>query len=396
MVKNQVVRTDIGFLQPPQHADSFSGNSSTNAAVIAGHDANQAENSPNGNNANNNSEDGGTYNADDSEEAAAVIAEAIAGIKGGDPSLTPLAPEVLDSAVDALCCLLTPSASPSSNPEAIKGVRQGSVKTASSAATVVIANAPRSAGKPLAGSGSGEGITGPGSMRSQGDSGGMVVGGGNQRSVKNGGAADGDGGDVGSGKIGAKRAMSYRRPASGASPPRRHHLVLRLCGKVLASLARPSAAADDDDDDDRGGSPALVGGDGEAETGGGADSLPSASQGQQAQLAENRHTDESPITTAAAAMQTGPTVAGHDPEIKATGSCDVGTARADQIVAAAGREGGEAAAGAEQRRSGSERRRRDTVLRRVGEALATAAEAVLSRMGDAEGASIVAFEEEVR
>ena len=149
--------------------------------------------------------------------------------------------------------------------------------------------------------------------------------------------------------------------------PRRHHLVLRLCGKVLASLAPPPSTSPDQDF----GNPNVN---------------------------MNAHVNlrQSAATAATGAL---PTI----DEQRRTGGMEEGDGRGNLALddpeakgsaSFARREAAAASDGMALRKASGQR---ETVLRRIGEAHSAAAAMVLRGLGGAEGAScVVVFEEEVR
>lgn len=315
----------------------------------------------------------------------------------GDASMRPLGPEILDAAVDALCCLLAPGGAATSGFTVGGGVvRQGEAVVEGGAA------------------------------------------GGNE-----GGLTGAVGGGVAEGGRGSGVSFSVVTPSPcSSSRPRRHHLVLRLCGKVLASLA-PSAPRETLAD---GGRRPLA-----------ADGLPSGwPMGAVMEPVEEGDEDEAmpaaactaadPVVPAAASPASTPAPAAigdafddqtslpliprssqakpeaapasdsdsatdsivdqerreeYDEERSRTiaddgrARCVLDTGHPECVISGEVEATGALGEGAESR-GGEGGGRRETVLRRIGDAHAAAAAAVLEGMGDAEGASIVAFEEEVR
>lgn len=384
LVKNELVRTDLGLVQQQEQPQ-----------------APDAEESP-------------TPAAEDptaEADTAFALAAAIAGVKGGDPSYIPLEHDILDSAVDALCLLLTPSvalpgSSGSSSPlSSVQGtaaahVRQGLTTRPAAAGTLSAADVGD-------------------------DSGGIGIGGGGvaaeaeeiqyvERHGEGGRAGEGAGaGGAGAGsaragrsvgRVGDKESLAAdakrrRRqtppPSPPPPPPRRHHLVLRLCGKVLASLARQ---ANPD------------GSNAEPSTNIPNSEIPNPDEGrgrrkttQELEMLEGEEFDgDEP------ALVLPPQLVAAEASVAAAGAEYSSLLRSpsreqSERLPQNGRgslEGGRMSRAGQQGLTGGvdslARNRHDTVLRRVGEALAVAAEAVVNRMGSAEGPSIVAFEEEVR
>lgn len=381
LAQNRVVRTDLGLAQDPTNADHSTDNFSSHEGngIVGGGEADGTSccNS------------GAT-----STEGAEGTREECRPPPLGDASMRPLGPEILDAAVDALCCLLAPG---------------GAVTS---------------------------GFTVGGSVVRQGNTG--VEGG------AAGGSEGGSTGTVGGGVADAGRGSGVPFSVISPSPcsssrPRRHHLVLRLCGKVLASLApsapratladggqRPLAAdklssgwamgavmepVEEGDEEEAvpaaactaadpvvpaaaaAPSPVAIGDAFDERT-----SLPLIPRSSPAKPEAAPASDSDSVTDSIVDQERreeydeerSGTVAdeGHarcvldtgDPECVVNGEGEA-TVALGEGAESRGREGGG---------------RRETVLRRIGDAHAAAAAAVLEGMGDAEGASIVAFEEEVR
>ncbi|CAM9765911.1 unnamed protein product [Ectocarpus sp. 4 AP-2014] len=318
LAQNQVVRTDLGLTQDAAD-DSAQDHERLPDAAAAGTGA--ADGQPNGGYA----EEGGQ------QTAAAAAAEAGGGEgEGGaaaaDLSARPLGMEMLDAAVDALCCMLAPSTAT----QAVRGEGAGE-------------SGEETAGVVTVGTAAGAKEGAPSSALESEGGGGVHPEGGREEAA------------------GSERGHESTVPVPPTPflpRPRRHHLVLRLCGKVLASLAPPPPPP----------SPSSGGADGDPAT-----ATPSP-RGEVPPLPEPGTPSASGDTEDAA-----------------------GTAAGMPVNSVAdGGEGGSALARREEGGAGGGGGRRDAMLRRIGDAHAAAAAAVLRGMGAAEGAAIVAFEEEIR
>lgn len=425
MVKNKVVRTDLGLIQQPQHQPDISeSNHSSNPDHEGSTPADGQYKSSNSN----------ASDDQDQEDTAIALAAAIAGIKGGDPSHIPLEYDILDPAVDALCLLLTPTVSPglqsafSPAPGSVTGAAAGDgigddsdedsesdggwvskeddSNEVSRAGTQQRQQQRRHQQAIVGGDGGG----GPRDEISSSSGGGGSSGG---SSCSKGLSADmGRHASFGRGSNGGSVGMGR----GGCAPPRKHHLVLRLCGKVLASLARPPANPDDNDRNS------------------GSSSNGTSFMGTSPEKVVSESSIHSSSPYRGGAVEGLATVDEEDMDGEASlslprqGSGGDGCDGCDKVVMTqqspqqqqqqrqrhrqqqngdrhSGEEetelgeearGGRQDGGVAEVLGSSERSRQDTVLRRVGEALASAAEAVVQGMSAAEGASIVAFEEEVR
>ena len=161
-------------------------------------------------------------------------------------------------------------------------------------------------------------------------------------------------------------SFSDAAPVSKASP-RRHHLVLRRCGKVLASLAPPPSTSSDQDFGNL-------------------------------NVTMNAHVNmrQSAATAATRAL---PTI----DEQRCTGGMEEGDKRRKLALDDPEAKGSasfarrEAAVVSDRRALRKASGQRETVLRRIDEAHSAVAAMVLRGLGGAEGAScVVVFEEEVR
>lgn len=292
-----------------------------------------------------------------------------------------LGPEILDYAVDALCCVLAPFVPPDADVDADAGADQNQNQerqfndspdgTALTLPSEASSEADDEEALDSAGSGGVEGAMDDDTSSSEDGWTPTVGAGGGRLSLGSYGSFMHVSGSLGK----ARRSLS----PSKLPRPRRHHLVLRLCGKVLASLARPSttssssgkdgerrqswsrAAGSSCSDETLGDNAAIVSEDPPAGV--------SAAQPAAARCHQNGNDCEN-AESFVGLSEDARTQHGNPPQEKA----------------GIGEREGEAV----------ERRRLDKVLGRVGEALTTAAKAVMSWMEGAEGASIVAFEEEVR
>lgn len=252
--------------------------------------------------------------------------------------MRPLDPEILEVAVDALCFLLAPGGAPSSGTSVVKA------KAVAAGGGAVKRRGHRASVPPIS-------------------------------------------------------SLSFVPPV--AARPRRHHLVLRLCGKVLASLAprasvaaatvappwpatdavvHPAAAVSTKSDvpETQGGSAGVVA---DAVVG----SRPSATAAIGVSAAASRIQENGAVS---AGVLSRPSLSDQGPPGPVTA-----TRMGKKDDADGAKDHGRVSNDAKDSEINC---RRETVLRRIGDAHAAAAEAVLNGMGDAEGASIVAFEEEVR
>lgn len=264
--------------------------------------------------------------------------------------MRPLGVGILDSAVDALCCMLAPSAAE------VQAVEDGGVGEERGVGVDTI-------------------------------SGGIVAVENDGVTKEAAGEEEEAGGPVDGVDHRAHEGTYLATPSSSTVPPsppsirvpsprpRRHHLVLRLCGKVLASLAPPQPPPPTADSSF---SPAGGVGGGGGSGGVGNAAVPQR-EGEQEPSAEGSHGE----VLAGGGEGAGGKVCVHSGSEGVSGREEVGVEEAERLYS------GEAGAGA----GGG---RRDAVLRRIGAAHSAAAEVVLRGMGDAESASIVAFEEEVR
>lgn len=248
------------------------------------------------------------------------------GAAAADLSARPLGMEMLDAAVDALCCMLAPSTAT----QAVRGEGAGE-------------SGEETAGVVAVGTAAGAKEGAPSSALESGGGGGVHAEGGREEAA------------------GSERGHESTVPVPQTPflpRPRRHHLVLRLCGKVLASLAPPPPPP--------------------PPSSGGADGHPATAT-------------PSPRGEVPPVPEPGtPSAPGDTKDAAGT------TAGMPVNSGADGGEGGSAVARREEGGTGGGGGRRDAMLRRIGDAHAAAAAAVLRGMGAAEGAAIVAFEEEVR
>ncbi|CAM9962898.1 unnamed protein product [Ectocarpus fasciculatus] len=203
LAQNQVVRTDLGLTQDAADEPAQDHEGQSDAAAAAGTGA--ADGQPNGGCA----EEGQQTAAGEGEGgAASSAARAAAAAAAADPSARPLGMEMLDAAVDALCCMLAPSTATQAVGE--KGARRSGEETAGA---VTVGRA----------AGAKEGAP---SSALKGEGAGRVV-------PPEGGREEAAGSERG------HESVIPVPPTPLFPRPRRHHLVLRLCGKVLASLAPP-------------------------------------------------------------------------------------------------------------------------------------------------------------
>ncbi|CAN0492748.1 unnamed protein product [Ectocarpus sp. 12 AP-2014] len=320
LAQNQVVRTDLGLTQDAAE-DSAQYHEGLPDAGAAGTGA--ADGQPNGGYA----EEGGQKTAAGAAAAGAGGGEGEGGAAAADLSARPLGMEMLDAAVDALCCMLAPSTAT----QAVRGEGAGE-------------SGEETAGVVAVGTAAGAKEGAPSSALESGGGGGVHPEGGREE------AAGSDRGH---------KSTIPVPPTPFLPRPRRHHLVLRLCGKVLASLAPPPPPPP----------PSSGGADGDPAT-----ATPSP-RGEMPPLPE-------PGTPSA--FGDAEDAAGTAAGMPASSGADGGEGGS---VVARTEEGGTGGGGGG---------RRDAMLRRIGDAHAAAAAAVLRGMGAAEGAAIVAFEEEIR
>ncbi|CBJ32244.1 conserved unknown protein [Ectocarpus siliculosus] len=312
LAQNQVVRTDLGLTQDAAE-DSAQDHEGLPGAAAAGTGA--ADGQPNGGCAEEEKQQ--TAAGEGEGGAASSAARAAAPAPAVDPSARPLGMEMLDAAVDALCCMLAPSTAT----QAVggEGAGESGEETTGVVAVGTAAGTKEGAPSSALGSGGGAGVHPEG---------------------------------------GRKEAAGSERGHESTVPvpptpflprPRRHHLVLRLCGKVLASLAPPPPPAP----------PSSGGADGDPAT-----------------------------VTPSPRGETPPVPEPGTPSASGGTEDAAGTAAGMPVNSAAdGEEGASAVVRREEGGTGGGGGRRDAMLKRIGEAHAAAAAAVLRGMGAAEGAA---------
>lgn len=182
LASNRVIKTDLGLAQDPCQQEDHDGFSAF-------------ENNP----------DASAPNNARSEETAGTGAPGAGPLSspgGEDASMRPLQPEILDPVLDALCNMLAPVGDTGGLSEAVD---QDSEDVIGALSDTEGSGAIRTAAEGRAGSPTASA------------------------------ASDTDGQGRREGAV----PWSSSGVATPPSRPRRHHLVLRLCGKVLASLAPP-------------------------------------------------------------------------------------------------------------------------------------------------------------